>query len=63
LETVISICSLQENIMIPTKGYSTPGTAQQMNVCTVLQPIEQDACLKTASGFGGCNAAIVLKKQ
>jgi len=63
LETVISICSLQENIMIPTKGYSTPGTAQQMNVCTVLQPIEQEACLKTASGFGGCNAAIVLKKQ
>lgn len=62
IESVISIQSLKENIMIPTKGFDTPGTAENINVCSTLQHTKLNTCLKTASGFGGCNAAVVWKK-
>lgn len=62
VETVISIQSLRESMLIPTKGYSVPGTVEKINVCSSLQRIPLTTCLKTASGFGGCNAAVVLKK-
>lgn len=63
LETVISIQSLKEGKIIPTKGFETGGTAMPVNVCSGLTEKEMKACLKTASGFGGCNAAVVLKRD
>lgn len=62
LETVISIASLNKDILIPTMGYQTPGTAEAINVCRTLQHAKLTTFLKTASGFGGCNAAIVIVK-
>ena len=62
LEVVVSIQSLKEGKIIATKGFETPGTAMPVNVCSSLTEKEMKACLKTASGFGGCNAAVILKK-
>ena len=61
LETVVSIQSLKEGKIIATKGFEIAGTAQPINVCSNLQPSEKKVCLKTASGFGGCNAAVILQ--
>jgi len=62
LEAVVSMQSLRENIILPTRGYGRPGTVLPVNVLS--KPLEKPIrhCLKTASGFGGCNAAIVLEK-
>ncbi|SDC87874.1 beta-ketoacyl-[acyl-carrier-protein] synthase family protein [Niabella drilacis] len=62
LETVISIESLCNNKIIPTKGFETPGTVEPISVCSTLIEKPVQAFLKTASGFGGCNAAIVVVK-
>jgi len=62
IETVISLHSLKENVVLPTKGYFEPGTSKPVNVFTDLKEGSFTTCLKTASGFGGCNAAIVLQK-
>lgn len=62
IETVIAIHSLQANKIIPTRGFQEPGTSENINVCSTLQPGLLKTCLKTASGFGGCNAAIVVEK-
>ncbi|MEJ0101940.1 MAG: beta-ketoacyl synthase N-terminal-like domain-containing protein, partial [Bacteroidota bacterium] len=62
IETVISLHSLKENVVLPTKGYCEPGTSKPVNVFTGLKEGSFTTCLKTASGFGGCNAAIVLQK-
>jgi len=62
IETVISIHSMKANMMIPTKGFAVPGTAESINVCSTLQSGLLNTCLKTASGFGGCNAAVVFQK-
>jgi 3-oxoacyl-[acyl-carrier-protein] synthase-1 len=62
IEAVIAIHSLKQNIIIPTKGFNQPGVTQPLHVANQLQHIPLTNCLKTASGFGGCNAAIVLTK-
>ena len=63
VESVIAIRSLQQGTMIATKGYQQPGVSKSVNVCKELISIETDHCLKTASGFGGCNAALVFSKH
>jgi 3-oxoacyl-[acyl-carrier-protein] synthase I len=63
IESVVSIHSLKENTMIPTMGFEQLGVTQPINVCASLYNSNFNNCLKTASGFGGCNAALVFSKQ
>jgi 3-oxoacyl-[acyl-carrier-protein] synthase I len=63
IESVVTIHSLKENTMIPTMGFEQLGVTQPINVCTSLYKGNFNNCLKTASGFGGCNAALVFSKQ
>lgn len=62
IESVVSIQSLKENLVIPTLGFAENGVTSVVNVCT--SPLQIDAVnfIKTASGFGGCNAAVVIGK-
>lgn len=62
IESIISIASLKENMIIPTLGFETMGVTNPINVCTTLTEMPLNTCLKTASGFGGCNAAVVFSK-
>lgn len=62
IETVAAVYSLKEGIILPTAGFSKAGTSKPLNVSNKMVKKELTTCLKTASGFGGCNAAIVLKK-
>jgi 3-oxoacyl-[acyl-carrier-protein] synthase I len=62
VETVVSIRSLEQGITIPTLGFSTPGVSPPVNVIREATPGPYRIFLKTASGFGGCNAAMVLQK-
>jgi 3-oxoacyl-[acyl-carrier-protein] synthase-1 len=63
IESIISIHSLLEGFILPTMGFDEPGTSKVVNVCSKLQAGNFQTCLKTASGFGGCNAAIVLRRD
>ena len=63
IESIISIQSLKENLVIPTRGFENMGVTQPVNICSTLYESTLQNCLKTASGFGGCNAAMVFSKQ
>jgi len=63
IESIISMQSLKENVVIPTRGYENMGVSQPVNICSTLFETSLQHCLKTASGFGGCNAAMVFSKQ
>ncbi|HEY4935351.1 MAG TPA: beta-ketoacyl synthase N-terminal-like domain-containing protein [Puia sp.] len=60
LESIVAIHSMKENIILPTFGFTTPGTEMPVNVVKELKKANLNTCLKTASGFGGCNAAVVM---
>jgi 3-oxoacyl-[acyl-carrier-protein] synthase-1 len=63
IESIISIQSLKENIVIPILGFDELGVSTPINVCKELFLGDYKNCLKTASGFGGCNAAVLFSKQ
>jgi len=63
IESIISAQSLKENLVLPTRGFETAGVSQPVNVCSSLYKTTTNHFLKTASGFGGCNAAMIFSKQ
>jgi 3-oxoacyl-[acyl-carrier-protein] synthase-1 len=62
VESVISIQSLKQNVVLPSKGVEELGVTKPINVTNTLLHGSYKYCLKTASGFGGCNAALVFGK-
>ncbi len=63
LESVASICSLKENLILPSMGFKRSGVTVPVNICTSLLETPLRNLLKTASGFGGCNAAVAYSKN
>ena len=61
LESVITAHSMKESILIPTLGFTEPGTELPVNIVKSFGSATLHRTLKTASGFGGCNAAIILE--
>lgn len=62
LESAMIIESLRRQMLIPSAGFDTLGVPKQMNITRSLQPAVINFALKTASGFGGCNATAVWRK-
>ena len=62
LETVIGIESLLQNKLLASAGYDESGVSQSINVIEKNVDAEIQYFLKTASGFGGCNTAVLFEK-
>ncbi|GGF25962.1 beta-ketoacyl synthase N-terminal-like domain-containing protein [Flavobacterium limi] len=62
LETVIAIESANQNIFFESKGFDELGVSESINVIEKNREANIDFFLKTASGFGGCNTAVVFEK-
>ncbi|WP_288447857.1 beta-ketoacyl synthase N-terminal-like domain-containing protein [uncultured Chryseobacterium sp.] len=62
LESIISMESALHGTVLPSKNFEEMGVTQPLNIIRENQPSEIKYILKTASGFGGCNAAVVLEK-
>ena len=61
VEIAMSIQSMRNKLMLKTLGCVEKGTVDEVNILQENQEIELNTVLKTASGFGGCNAAAILK--
>lgn len=59
LESVMVIEAIQKQKLIPSLGYQNHGVSVPANITTSLQDASIKYVLKTASGFGGSNAAMV----
>jgi 3-oxoacyl-[acyl-carrier-protein] synthase I len=62
LESNILLQSIQESTIPISKGFQTNGTANTLKINTKNIHKKLDNVLKTASGFGGCNAAVLFSK-
>jgi 3-oxoacyl-[acyl-carrier-protein] synthase I len=63
IESIISMQSLKQNLLIPTRGFKNIGVSQPIKICSTLYNLKAQHFLKTASGFGGCNAAMIFSNQ
>lgn len=62
VESAMIVESLLHQQLIASPGFATLGVSQQLNVITSPIPAQLDFVLKTASGFGGCNAVAIWSK-
>ncbi len=62
IESVISLESLRQDMILPTPGFEEASVTQKVSVIASPMNIKANHFLKTASGFGGCNAAVVFGK-
>ncbi len=62
LETVIAIESANQNLLFESKGFDEIGVSERINVIEKNEEKNIEYFLKTASGFGGCNTAMVFEK-
>lgn len=63
IETVASAHMLKTGMLIRSAGFETPGVPEHINVISATVAANLTNCVKTASGFGGCNAAINLNRE
>ncbi|WP_293893355.1 beta-ketoacyl synthase N-terminal-like domain-containing protein [Flavobacterium sp.] len=62
LETVIGIQSVLENKLFLSLGFDEMGVSESINIIKENEDKNINYFLKTASGFGGCNSAVLFEK-
>jgi 3-oxoacyl-[acyl-carrier-protein] synthase-1 len=62
IETALCIACMHENTLLPSAGYDNQGTSVELNIIKETISASLTTVLKTASGFGGCNASLILQK-
>lgn len=62
LETVIGIQSVLEGKLFASFGFDELGVSQAINIIEKNETKNSHYFLKTASGFGGCNTAVLFEK-
>jgi 3-oxoacyl-[acyl-carrier-protein] synthase-1 len=62
IETIAGIYSLRNDFLFKTLGFSESGVSQSIAVIRENRQTPVHTFLKIASGFGGCNASLVITK-
>lgn len=63
LELVVVIESMLHNQLVVSKGYEVSGVSRPLNIITTTSELSLNIALKTASGFGGSNTALLIAKR
>ena len=63
VESIIAIRQLNAGVLFKSPGYSHSGVSRELHVLQENKRVKDlKAVLKTVSGFGGCNAAVIFSK-
>ena len=63
LETILSIAALDDHTVLATQGFEELGVSGHISLSASHQSTSKSAFVKMLSGFGGCNAALLLEKN
>ncbi|MCF4101640.1 beta-ketoacyl synthase [Gillisia sp. M10.2A] len=63
IETILTKHSLLNNELYMSLNFDELGVSQKINIIKQFEKRPLNLALKTASGFGGCNLAMLLKKE
>jgi len=62
IETAVSMQMIRNNVLLKSLGFKQKGTSVALNIIEENTPAEIKTILKTASGFGGGNASLIIQK-
>ena len=58
LETIITMRALEDDVILPSKGYETCGVSGKVKMSDKSVMVHGNTFVKMLSGFGGCNGAV-----
>jgi 3-oxoacyl-[acyl-carrier-protein] synthase-1 len=61
IETMLGLEGMKRGQLATSLGFEAMGVSQPMNIIRDIRTPTSDYFLKTASGFGGCNAAALFE--
>lgn len=62
IELIMCLISMEKSMLFESKGFENQGTSESIHVIDRNEVATINTVLKTASGFGGGNAAIIIQK-
>ena len=62
IETIVSAESVRRGLVLGTPGFARAPELYPVNASAAYKPLNATNFLKTASGFGGCNAGVIIGK-
>lgn len=62
VESIITMCALDEGLILPVLGFEELGVSGKMHPCSQLEKTDKKSFIKLQSGFGGCNGAMIYAK-
>jgi 3-oxoacyl-[acyl-carrier-protein] synthase-1 len=62
IETIITLFAMDNSKAIGTLGHEEYGVSEEINLISKTCNLQFNSFLKIASGFGGCNAAVLYSK-
>jgi 3-oxoacyl-[acyl-carrier-protein] synthase-1 len=63
LESVISMQALRDGIILPAYGFEKGEDEYPLKIAATMNYTEKSYFIKMLSGFGGCNAALLFKRN
>ncbi len=63
LESLLALQALNSGLVLRNEGLTVLGVPSKVNALMQDTTIKGDLLLKTSSGFGGCNAAVLLRRM
>jgi len=63
IEITIAMQQLRNQIIVKSLGFEANEKDEKINITTKTEQVEFTTFLKTASGFGGGNASVIIRKQ
>jgi 3-oxoacyl-[acyl-carrier-protein] synthase-1 len=61
IETAVSMQMIRNSMLIKSAGFRNAGTSRPLNIILENEPKKLRTILKTASGFGGGNASLMIR--
>ncbi len=62
VESIITMCALDEGLILPVPGFEELGVSGKMHPCSQLEKTDKKSFIKLQSGFGGCNGAMIYAR-
>ncbi|MAX80095.1 MAG: hypothetical protein CL843_07960 [Crocinitomicaceae bacterium] len=64
IESILCMAELEQGMIVKSKGFEEQGTTRALNVAVENRKLDHPTiALKTISGFGGSNAAVLFKQS
>ena len=60
VETILSMAALDDHTILGTKGFEEAGVSGKIRLVASSEATDKQAFVKVISGFGGCNAALLV---